>query len=174
RMSWAIDRLPEGTTVSLDDGNHLMAVLLGETSLSPSISRNIAVGVWNVWREGMENGWTDSELGETIKEKRGELLYALSIPYKNRLTDLRKHFASIRYADPTVVDSEWIVTREKESGSSGVAGRNGRASCEFNLKLIQAGKVETEELKLRMNKEELQDLYWTLKQAQNVMSKIAK
>lgn len=32
RMSRAIDRLPEGTTVSVEDGSHLMTVLLGETS----------------------------------------------------------------------------------------------------------------------------------------------
>ncbi|GMR41597.1 hypothetical protein PMAYCL1PPCAC_11792 [Pristionchus mayeri] len=173
-MSWAIDRLPEGATVSVEDGSHLMAVLLGEATLSPSIPRDVAVGVWNVWREGMEKGWSENQLSEILKEKKNSLVDALCTPYKNRLSDLRKHFASIRYSDPTVVDSEWIVTREKESGSSGLSGRMGRPTCELTLKYLAAGKVDTEELKLNMNKEELQDLYWTLKQAQNVMSKAAK
>lgn len=35
-------------------------------------------------------------------------------------------------------------------------GRKGRTTCEFNLKYLAAGKVDTEELKLNMNKEELQ------------------
>lgn len=35
-------------------------------------------------------------------------------------------------------------------------GRKGRTACEFNLKYLAEGKVETEELKLNMNKEELQ------------------
>ncbi|KAF8358334.1 hypothetical protein PRIPAC_93329 [Pristionchus pacificus] len=173
-MSRAIDRLPEGTTVSVEDGSHLMTVLLGETSLSASISKDVAIAVWNVWREGVENGWTEIELSDRIKEKKGALVDALTTPYKDRLADLRKHFASIRYDDSTVVDSEWIVTKEKESGSSGLVGRKGRTTCEFNLKYLAAGKVDTEELKLNMNKEELQDLYWTLKKAQNQMNKIAQ
>ncbi|GMT18908.1 hypothetical protein PFISCL1PPCAC_10205, partial [Pristionchus fissidentatus] len=158
RMSWAsgINRLPDGTTVSIDEANHLMSVLLGEQSLSPTFSREVAMGVWNMWRIGIEEGWNENQMRERINEKRNALTESLSTVFKSRLADLRKHFSSIRYADPTVIDSEWVVSREKESGSSGVSGRNGAVSCEFTLKSIAAGEFDTKELKLNMNKMELQ------------------
>ncbi|KAL4003004.1 HCaRG family protein [Acanthocheilonema viteae] len=96
---------------------------------------------------------------------KNELSRAIVSVYKENEQSIRKSMATIGWEPPRVVDISWKLSKTLETDK----GTKETAMAEIHLDTIPTGSTVLERISFCCNSDDLQNILWKLKEAQNAV-----
>ncbi|KAM3715658.1 Mitochondrial import inner membrane translocase subunit [Dirofilaria immitis] len=162
-----------GTTASFDDFKNICEKLCqkliddGPSKLEESICSQV---YWNaaagILVEAVRRGLSVAALEELLP--KNELSRAIISVFKENEQAIRKCMATIGWEPPQVVDVSWKLSKTLETDK----GKKEMVVAEIHLDTIPTGSTVLERISFCCNSDDLQNILWKLKEAQNAVSKV--
>ncbi|EFO19241.1 hypothetical protein LOAG_09252 [Loa loa] len=159
-----------GTAASSDDFKDICKKLCqkliddGPSKLEESICSQV---YWNaaagVLVEAARRGLSVAALEELLP--KNELSQAVINVFKENEQSIRKCMATIGWEPPRVVDVSWKLSKTLETDK----GMKAMTVAEIHLDTIPTGSAVLERISFCCNSDDLQNILWKLKEAQNAV-----
>ncbi|KAK6100584.1 HCaRG family protein [Brugia pahangi] len=142
----------------IDDGPSKL-----EESVCSQVYWNAAAGVLV---EAARRGLSVTALEELLP--KNELSQAIISVFREKEQSIRKCMSAIGWEPPRVVDISWKLSKTLETDK----GKKEMVVAEIHLDTIPTGSTTLERISFCCNSDDLQNILWKLKEAQNAVSNV--